>query len=275
MFVDNKENAFIRIIKNIPMDSAEKCVVYSRRPIHRYGQELDTDHQVEICVRFCDKDNIVVVAQFCDYSRRVTDIPELWKMLQSVQSEGNIRYVVVADIGYLAQPLKWSKMAANMVLSDESKDFEVIDVANNSRKLFSKLCEEIRFANGKNVSDAMKGHAKTGKWMGRPSVGYRSVKIVELRKDEKHKDTVDVALTMKLYSTAKDQVILNWCHKNGLMINLVTLRSMFSNPIYCGRMRTAATGGTLVKAEHEGYISFEEYVELQKIIRSEGLDLIG
>ena len=238
-------------------------------------------HQEELLRRYCEMNNIEVVALFKeDYSAKTFNRPEWSKLLEIVKkSRGKIHHILF---------IKWDRFSRNVADAygmisqltrygvDPQSIEQPLDMGIPESKImlaFYLAAPEVENdRRALNVTAGMRRAKKDGRWMATAPKGYRNARNEQNKKiiaPSTDAPFVIEAFEDLLKGIYIQEEIRKKLYEKGFHCSKNNFNVLIRNPVYCGIIKIPAYKGEeemLVKGQHDPLISAEFFWQVQDIL---------
>lgn len=256
------------------------CVIYCRIDLIDHEESIVLKEQVKACKDFCEQTGLIVQKVFKEQGKRAKEYGEIDKLMADIISRDDIKYIVVTSSDRIIKSTTPGRMLKylNKIVD---KEVEVIEVCRSSeissiRQLRDPLLLSINsYEKQSRIENAVNGMRKRvaeGGWMGKVPLGYervikRQYEIVLSPQAE----FILTAFEMKSKRKTTDE-ILYYLESHGISITEDSLRRIYNNIFYSGKVRTKFTNGKTVKGQHPAIVPDSLFETVQKMIRRRPVD---
>jgi site-specific DNA recombinase len=263
--------------KNEKVNNRHKAVIYTRvstKEQAETNQSLET--QKKYCEEYAQRNNLEVVSYFGGTyeSAKSDERKEFSKMLQFVRRNKTIGYILCYSYD------RFSRTGANASFLTEELQKEGIHLVAVTQKIddgsaSGSLTRDLlmilsRFENELRRDKTKTGMAelvKKGYWNWTPPRGYENKKKYHRAVDweiavNKEGELLRKAFRWRAANTYSSAEIVRRLQAEGMDINEKRLSEIFSNPFYCGLLKTKLLQGEIAQGRHEAIVSIEDFIKI-------------
>ena len=261
------------------MSQKKSAILYVRVSTEKQDDGYSPEHQEEQLRRYCQQNNLEVVALFReDHSAKTFDRPKFQKMLEDVKKKRLIANILLF--------LKWDRFSRNasdayvMIsqlnkLGIEPRAIEQpLDLEIPEQKfllaLYLTAPEVENDRRSLNILAGMRKAMRAGRYMGNAPYGYKNIRIERNKAiivpDPDKSKLLITAYEMMATGLYQIDELRRIMDGKGLKLKKTQFWWILRNPVYIGRIAVAAYKGEpaeIVVAEHEPIITEALFHEVQ------------
>jgi site-specific DNA recombinase len=256
----------------------DNCVIYTRVSTKEQAENnMSLETQKRACEQYANKSNYTTLACFGGTyeSAKTDERKEFKRMLDFVRkSKDKVSFIIVYSVDrfsrtgangmYIASELRKQGITVHAVSQPADTRTASGRLQQNIHFIFSEYDNELR--RDKAVT-GMREKVSKGYWIGRPPVGYNSLRsdgIQKLVVNEKGA-IIRKAFEWKAKEGITDVEIIKRLKKYDFKISPQTLSFLLKNPFYCGILTHAYLDGKIIQGQHEPLISKELFLQVNEI----------
>jgi len=256
-------------------------------------------HTQELAIRnYADANGFELVEIYSDegLSAKTAKRPQLQKMISDIIQAKGIGVLIVYNLSRLSRNLQSFSRDIGYYLSKQEVTLystqENIDDTPQGMMMKNLALTLHQYDNdfkAKVTRDNMGLVAQEGWWQSKIPYGYSAVKVpiglktrdgkvktrLTLEPDNSHEIAVKISLFLNRFSQGDitQTELINYAASIGLKsatgdrLAPQSIKNMLTHIVYAGYIKNKHTGNELIKAKHEGLISFETYQRNQDILR--------